>query len=62
VLNPEVANGPTKLPLVPSTSSVLSSANTLPVKSPSNGPVDAVNGALPEGSVGLDQIMALMNK
>lgn len=28
----------------------------------SNGPVDAVNGALPEGSVGLDQIMALMNK
>ena len=28
----------------------------------SNGPVAAVNGALPEGSVGLDQIMALMNK
>ena len=28
----------------------------------SNGPVDAVNGTLPEGSVGLDQIMALMNK
>ncbi len=28
----------------------------------SNGPVDSVNGALPEGSVGLDQIMALMNK
>ena len=28
----------------------------------SNGPVDAVNGALPEGSVGLDQIMALMNR
>ena len=27
-----------------------------------NGPVDAINGALPEGSVGLDQIMALMNK
>ena len=27
-----------------------------------NGPVDNVNGALPEGSVGLDQIMALMNK
>jgi hypothetical protein len=26
------------------------------------GPVDAINGALPEGSVGLDQIMALMNK
>ena len=24
--------------------------------------VDPVNGALPEGSVGLDQIMALMNK
>jgi hypothetical protein len=24
------------------------------------GPVDNVNGALPEGSVGLDQIMALM--
>ena len=28
----------------------------------SNGPVDAINGALPEGNVGLDQIMALMNK
>jgi hypothetical protein len=27
----------------------------------SQGPVDSVNGALPEGSVGLDQIMALMN-
>lgn len=26
------------------------------------GPVDTINGALPEGSVGLDQIMALMNK
>lgn len=26
------------------------------------GPVDAVNGSLPEGQVGLDQIMALMNK
>ena len=26
-----------------------------------NGPVDAINGALPEGSVGLDQIMSLMN-
>ena len=25
------------------------------------GPVDTVNGALPEGQVGLDQIMALMN-
>ena len=25
------------------------------------GPVDAINGALPEGNVGLDQIMALMN-
>jgi hypothetical protein len=25
-------------------------------------PVDPVNGALPEGNVGLDQIMALMNK
>jgi hypothetical protein len=24
--------------------------------------VDPVNGALPEGSVGLDQIMAMMNK
>jgi hypothetical protein len=24
--------------------------------------VDTINGALPEGSVGLDQIMALMNK
>ena len=28
----------------------------------STGPVDAVNGALPEGSVGLDQIMNLLNK
>ena len=27
-----------------------------------SGPVDTVNGALPEGQVGLDQIMALMNK
>ena len=26
------------------------------------GPVDTINGALPEGNVGLDQIMALMNK
>jgi hypothetical protein len=26
------------------------------------GPVDTINGTLPEGSVGLDQIMALMNK
>ena len=26
------------------------------------GPVDVANGALPEGNVGLDQIMALMNK
>jgi hypothetical protein len=26
------------------------------------GPVDAINGTLPEGSVGLDQIMSLMNK
>ena len=25
-------------------------------------PVDTINGALPEGNVGLDQIMALMNK
>ena len=25
-------------------------------------PVDTINGALPEGSVGLDQIMALMNR
>lgn len=25
-------------------------------------PVDAINGALPEGQVGLDQIMSLMNK
>ena len=25
------------------------------------GPVDTVSGALPEGNVGLDQIMALMN-
>ena len=25
-------------------------------------PVDTINGALPEGQVGLDQIMALMNK
>ena len=28
----------------------------------STGPVDTINGALPEGNVGLDQIMALMNK
>jgi hypothetical protein len=28
----------------------------------SNGPIDAVNGALPEGEVGLDMIMGLMNK
>jgi hypothetical protein len=27
-----------------------------------SGPVDTINGALPEGQVGLDQIMALMNK
>jgi hypothetical protein len=27
-----------------------------------NGPVDAINGALPEGNVGLDQIMNLLNK
>ena len=27
-----------------------------------NGPVDAVNGALPEGQVGLDQIMGLIKK
>ena len=27
-----------------------------------NGNVDAINGALPEGQVGLDQIMALMSK
>jgi hypothetical protein len=27
-----------------------------------NGPVDTVNGALPEGQVGLDQIMAMMSK
>jgi len=26
------------------------------------GPVDAINGALPEGNVGLDQIMGLLNK
>lgn len=26
------------------------------------GPVDNLNGALPEGNVGLDQIMSLMNK
>jgi len=26
------------------------------------GTVDTINGSLPEGSVGLDQIMALMNK
>ena len=25
------------------------------------GPVDAINGTLPEGNVGLDQIMSLMN-
>lgn len=27
-----------------------------------NGPVDAVNGSLPEGQVGIDQIMGLMKK
>ena len=27
-----------------------------------NGPVDTVNGALPEGQVGLDQIMSMMSK
>ena len=27
-----------------------------------NKSVDTINGALPEGSVGLDQIMAMMNK
>ena len=27
-----------------------------------NGPVDPLNGSLPEGSVGLDQIMNLMKK
>jgi hypothetical protein len=27
-----------------------------------SGPVDAMNGSLPEGSVGLDQIMNLMKK
>ena len=27
-----------------------------------NGPVDAVNGTLPEGQVGLDQIMGLIKK
>ena len=26
------------------------------------GPVDTINGALPEGQVGLDQIMSMMNK
>jgi hypothetical protein len=26
------------------------------------GNIDSINGALPEGNVGLDQIMALMNK
>jgi hypothetical protein len=26
------------------------------------GPVDPVNGQLPEGELGLDQIMSLMNK
>ncbi len=26
------------------------------------GPVDTINGSLPEGNVGLDQIMSLMNK
>jgi len=28
----------------------------------STGPVDAINGSLPEGQVGLDQIMNLMKK
>jgi hypothetical protein len=27
-----------------------------------NGPVDSINGALPEGNVSLDQIMSLMSK
>ena len=27
-----------------------------------NGPVDAINGSLPEGQVGIDQIMGLMKK
>jgi hypothetical protein len=27
-----------------------------------SGPVDTINGALPEGQVGLDQIMSMMNK
>jgi hypothetical protein len=27
-----------------------------------NGPVDPINGSLPEGNVSLDQIMSLMNK
>jgi hypothetical protein len=27
-----------------------------------NGPVDTINGALPEGNVSLDQIMSLMSK
>ena len=26
------------------------------------GPIDSVNGALPEGQVGLDQIMSMMNR
>ena len=37
-------------------------ANTNSVPFNPSGPVDPINGSLPEGNVGLDQIMALMNK
>jgi hypothetical protein len=37
-------------------------ANTNSIPFNASGPVDPINGSLPEGNVGLDQIMALMNK
>jgi hypothetical protein len=37
-------------------------ANTNSIPFNPTGPVDPVNGALPEGEVGLDMIMGLMNK
>ena len=36
------------------------STNNMPFRP--QGPVDSVNGKLPEGELGLDQIMGLMNK
>jgi hypothetical protein len=37
-------------------------ANTNNIPFNASGPVDPINGSLPEGNVDLDQIMALMNK